>query len=267
MRLNIEHITTFTYDAPIGEAHTMMRLRPMDAGGQHCLSFSLFTEPRGELTEFTDPRGNNVRYFDVLAPHEQLIVSAMSQVLTPERMTNERIELTSFERFDYLNESPYTEHSDIIHDLAHSAEVANDAYATALALMRAIHAAIKYERGVTDVKTTAPQALKLGRGVCQDYTHVMLSACRSVGLPARYVSGYFYGTKSNTAYAATHAWVDVFLEGQGWVSLDPTHNTEQTPNHVRVAIGRDYADVTPTRGIYTGHASEKLSVKVRVYPA
>jgi transglutaminase-like putative cysteine protease len=111
------------------------------------------------------------------------------------------------------------------------------------------------------VKTTAHQALSLGRGVCQDFSHIMLAACRTQMLPARYVSGYLY---NNGHTAASHAWVDVLIPGHGWISLDPTHNREQTAQYVRVAVGRDYVDIPPTRGIFKGNAKEKMDVKVSV---
>ncbi len=132
--------------------------------------------------------------------------------------------------------------------------------------MHAVHGALKYEKGVTNVTTTAAEAFALGRGVCQDYAHLMLAAARCLGLPARYVSGYLFSPTAENEDQATHAWVDVFVPGRGWVALDPTHDIEQTPRHVRVAVGRDYADVPPTRGIYTGNARETLTVKVQVYP-
>jgi transglutaminase-like putative cysteine protease len=97
--------------------------------------------------------------------------------------------------------------------------------------------------------------------VCQDFTHIMLAAFRSQGLPARYVSGYLY---NNGHTAASHAWVDVHVPGQGWLSLDPTHNRPQTGQYVRVALGRDYADVPPTRGVFKGPGKETLEVKVTV---
>ena len=115
-----------------------------------------------------------------------------------------------------------------------SLAVAGDPKATALAIMRATWGAIKYEKGATDVTTTAGEALALGRGVCQDFAHVMLSACRSQKIPARYVSGYLY---NNGYSAASHAWVDVYIQGEGWLSLDPTHNCAQNAQYVRVAIG------------------------------
>jgi transglutaminase-like putative cysteine protease len=127
--------------------------------------------------------------------------------------------------------------------------------------MHALHAALKYERGATDVTTRADRVLELGRGVCQDFAHVMLAGLRGQGFPARYVSGYLY---NNGLTAASHAWVDVFVAGRGWVSLDPTHDREQTDHCVRAAVGRDYADVPPTRGVYKGNGKETLQVKVSV---
>ena len=266
MRLHIDHTTTFTYDALISEAYTEMRLKPMDAWGQRCLSFSLITEPRGEVTQYADCYGNDVRYFDVLQPHQKLVVSASSEVLTADAWATDDRPISPFERFDYLHETAYTANLPAICELASPCFTPDDPHATAFALMQAINRALKYEKGVTDVKTTAAAALELGRGVCQDYAHVMLAACRCLGMPARYVSGYLHGPNSNNENGASHAWVDVYVEGRGWISLDPTHNTPQTAQHVRLAAGCDYADVTPTRGIYTGHASETLTVRVRVYP-
>ncbi len=113
-----------------------------------------------------------------------------------------------------------------------------------------------YERGTTNVHTRADEALADGRGVCQDFAHVLIGLCRAHGVPARYVSGYLFDPQGNGNgdSAASHAWVDVYDEGRGWRSLDPTHDTEQTERYVRVGVGRDYADVPPTRGVYRGTA-------------
>jgi transglutaminase-like putative cysteine protease len=134
-------------------------------------------------------------------------------------------------------------------------------YETALAIMHGVFAHLKYERGVTNVNTTAPEVLKLGCGVCQDFSHLMLAACRCQMLLARYVSGYLYNNGFSTA---THAWVDVYIPDRGWVSLDPTHDCEQNERYVRVAVGRDYADVPPTRGVFVGNAKEEMEVAVTV---
>jgi len=128
--------------------------------------------------------------------------------------------------------------------------------------MAAIQGELVYDPGATDVQTRADEVLVLGRGVCQDFTHVLLAACRCIGIPARYVSGYLYDPKLVGDNAASHAWVDVWDEERGWLALDPTHDRDQTESYVRVAVGRDYADVPPTRGVYKGNADETLAVRV-----
>ena len=263
MHLFIEHTTEFSYDHAISEAYTEMRLRPLDTGGQRCLAFSLSTDPRGDILQYSDIRGNDVRYFDVLLPHDRLVVSAVSEVMTPEALVAERPGLTPLEQFDYLTETPYTLPTTPIAELAAGSARADGPRAQALALMEATHRALKYTPGITNVKTTAAEAMALGQGVCQDFTHLMLAACRSCGLPARYVSGYLH-SPGGTGAQATHAWVDVFAEGQGWISLDPTHNCLQAAGHVRVAVGRDYAEIMPTHGIYMGKSKETLAVRVNV---
>ena len=131
--------------------------------------------------------------------------------------------------------------------------------------MREIRGMLKYEKGATDVTTSAARALELGRGVCQDFSHLMLAARLSQGIPARYVSGFLYGAGGESS--ATHAWVDVNIAGQGWISDDPAHNIEQNEHYVRIAVGRIYADVPPTRGVFVGNGKESMEVSVTVRAA
>ncbi|MBK9927540.1 MAG: transglutaminase family protein [Anaerolineales bacterium] len=260
MHLKIEHTTTFTYDHPISEAYTEMRLKPLDVDGQRCISFRLITEPHDMVLRYADQFGNDVRHFDFIQPHQRLMVSAVSEVFTPDLYISNSLNFSPLDEFNYLSQTEYAPHTP---DLAvffasHKADTPLD---TALNFMHLIFKNLVYEKGATDVKTTADKALALGRGVCQDFSHIMLAACRMENIPARYVSGYLY---NNEHIAASHAWVDVFTPERGWVSLDPTHDTEQTGQYVRVAVGRDYADVPPTRGIFKGNAKEKMEVAVSV---
>lgn len=271
MRLSIEHTTTFTYDQAISEAYTEMRLRPMDIGGQRCLAFALNTEPRGEVFQYQDRFGNDVRYFDLLAPHQKLRVTAISQVLTPDAFENDQRELSPLDEYDYRLPSPYVPLTGRLRVMAEQHAVPNDVRATAMSFLRALHSSIHYKKGVTDVHTTADQVMDIAGGVCQDFSHVMLALCRSQHIAARYVSGYLYASDGSeppdptiNGAAASHAWVDVFVPQEGWLSLDPTHNSLQTPYYVRVAVGRDYGDVSPTRGVYWGKAEEELDVDVQV---
>jgi transglutaminase-like putative cysteine protease len=261
MRIRIEHITSFAYDHPISEAYTEMRLRPLDGNGQHCLSFSLVTEPHDETLKYNDRFGNAVHHFDVIQPHQKLMVAAKSEVLTPDHFLEYATSLSPLDEHDYLMATHYAPLSKEIIHFAAACAVPGDPKASAFALMQAIHARLIYEKGATDVTTTAEEALRLGRGVCQDFSHLMLAACRSQNIPVRYVSGYLY---NNGHIAASHAWVDVYIAGEGWISLDPTHNCEQAAEYVRVAIGSDYADVPPTRGVFVGNAKETMDVTVKV---
>jgi transglutaminase-like putative cysteine protease len=262
MILRVEHTTEFAYDGPIAEAYTELRLRPLEGGGQHRSSFRLATEPPGlRVREYRDHFGNDVHHFDVLESHDWLAVTAVSEVMTRSDANGLHV-LTPLERHDYLRPTDYAPFAGSVLEFA-SAHTGDGAGAlNARELMSAIRGELVYDPGATDVQTRADEVLALGRGVCQDFAHVLLAACRCVGIPARYVSGYLHDPTLGLDNAASHAWVDAWDEHDGWVALDPTHDREQTESYVRVAVGRDYADVPPTRGVYKGTAHETLSVRV-----
>lgn len=263
MRLRITHTTTFRYDEPVSEAYMEMRLRPLDAGGQRCESFRLSTDPPGEVRSYVDRFGNGIRHFDTLNPHDRLVVSARSDVSTPESFVAPERELSLLDAFDYLQPTPYAPDGEAVRMFARPHALAGDPAATAQAVLHATHEALAYTPGSTTVRTTADEALVAGQGVCQDFAHLMIAACRVLGLPARYVSGYVFAPRRGTA-AASHAWTDVFVAGHGWRSLDPTHGSAQTDHYVRIATGRDYGDVPPTRGVYKGAGREEMAVDVSV---
>jgi transglutaminase-like putative cysteine protease len=265
MKLRIQHTTVFSYKTPITEAYTEMRLAPTDDAGQRRTSFHLVSQPRGDVLRYADRYGNEVHYFDVLKPHDELRVTARSEVHTADTFVDDRKELSPLDRFDFLVPSSYAPDEAMFRELAEPCVRPVNAVGTALALTERVHGILSYVPGATDVKTKADEALRLGRGVCQDFAHVMIAACRSIGLPARYVSGYLNSPGAmERDDAASHAWVDVFTPDEGWVSVDPTHNCRQNANYVRLAVGRDYADVPPTRGVFKGSATEQMDVSVRV---
>jgi transglutaminase-like putative cysteine protease len=267
MWLTVEHVTELGYDEPIVEAYTEVRLKPAHRDGQRCSSFSLTTEPRGAtIDEYVDRFGNVVHHFDVLEVHERLAVVARSEVWTTAAYEAEEPVLSPLDRWDYLAPTRYVDLDDQVIEVAAATGTPADPVEAAWELMRAVRDAMTYERGTTNVHTTAAEALADGRGVCQDFAHVLLGVCRAHALAARYVSGYLYDPSENGDgdRTATHAWVDVYEEGRGWISLDPTHDTEQTERYVRVGVGRDYADVPPTRGVYRGSAEEELDVSVEI---
>ncbi|HET6174073.1 MAG TPA: transglutaminase family protein [Gaiellales bacterium] len=263
MILRVEHTSEFAYDGLIAEAYTELRLRPLEGGGQHCSSFRLSTQPSGvRVREYRDHFANGVQHFDVLESHDRLTVTAVSEVSTPGSSAGLRQVPTPLELYDYLRPTDYAPFSGGVSEFA--ARHAGTAAGTerARGLMGAISAELVYDPSATDVQTRADEVLALGRGVCQDFTHVLLAACRCIGIPARYVSGYLYDPKLEGDNAASHAWVDVWDAERGWFALDPTHDRDQTESYVRVAVGRDYADVPPTRGVFKGLARETLTVRV-----
>ena len=265
MWLRVEHTTEFAYDGPIVEAYTELRLRPLEDGGQHCASFRLVTDPPGiRIRGYRDHFGNDVRHLDVLESHDRLRITAVSEVRTPGAFADGRDALTPLDRHDYVQPTGYAPFAPALRALADELGHEGSAGERAATLMRGVRERLVYETGATDVRTRADEVLALGRGVCQDFAHVLLALCRLQRIPARYVSGYLYDPTLEGENAASHAWIDVFDDERGWVSLDPTHAREQTDAYVRVAVGRDYADVPPNRGIYKGAAHETMRAVVRI---
>jgi transglutaminase-like putative cysteine protease len=269
MKLSIEHQTIFSYDQPVRESVGELRLRPRDEDGQHCLSFRLATEPQTAVNQLADRFGNAVHAYSVLPAHSRLVVNAASLVATSETPLIAAPPLTLLQRHDFLSASPYVPGDDDLAAFARAqAPLGAGAEQTALALNAAIYEQFDYQPGSTDISTTAAAVLAGRRGVCQDFAHLLIALCRGLGLPARYVSGYLYDAKLRPgAIVASHAWAEVFLEDRGWLGLDPTHNCVTGPDYVRVAVGRDYADATPARGVFQGGAHETLEVQVRVRAA
>jgi transglutaminase-like putative cysteine protease len=266
MWLTVEHVTRFSYDAPINEAYSEIRLKPAHRDGQRCSSFALTTEPRGvSIAEYRDRFGNAVHHFDVLESHQALGVTARSEVWTPDQFVDDEAMPSLLDRWDLLRQSRYIPLGGAIAELAAEVQVTSSPLGTAEAVMAAVRQRMTYETGSTHVRTVADEALSAGHGVCQDFAHVMIGVCRLHDIPSRYVSGYLFDPKATgNGNSASHAWVDCWVPDRGWVSLDPTHDREQTARYVRVGVGRDYADVPPTRGVYKGKARETLEVAVRI---
>jgi transglutaminase-like putative cysteine protease len=264
--IKVEHTTSFAYTDRISEAYTELRLRPLSSGGQQCTSFRLVTDPPGvRVRAYRDRLGNDVQHLEVIEDHDQISITALSEVSTPAVLTDSAREPSPLQVYDYLAPTEYAPFSDPLRKLSATAKGPGTEAERSVEVMRSVRSLLVYEPGATDVMTRADAALALGRGVCQDFAHVMLAACRRAGIPSRYVSGYLYDPLGQ-GEVASHAWVDVLDAERGWVSFDPTHDREQTEAYVRVAVGRDYADVPPTRGVFKGTAAETLDVAVRIAP-
>ncbi|MDX2140748.1 MAG: transglutaminase family protein [Chloroflexota bacterium] len=277
----IQHRTRYRYSAPVSESITEARMQPRSEGVQRCLSFKLATMPQARVHRYTESNGNIVHYFDHPARHANLVITAEAVVETqpppqlPDSLPMEAWDALdqlarTTDAFDMLLPGTLTQPTPTLLDFMHRIN-ANTRHADPLTMVRhikrSIYEAFEYVPESTEVDSPIDQTLTTGKGVCQDFSHIMLATCRELGIPARYVSGYLYHRRDNGGRSlpdASHAWVEVLLGELGWVGLDPTNSLLGEGRHIRVAVGREYSDVPPTRGVFKGNADSALSVEVKV---
>lgn len=278
----IRHVTRFRYSAPVTESVMQVHMQPRREGPQHVTSFELVTAPRARVTATRDSLGNIVHHFDVPAAHTELTITARALVtILPQPPLPDALPATAWDQLDAeVAEGDFVEMlipSRLARPSAELRELARELgldrrEGDPLSFVRAattrVHGAISYASGSTTVDTPVEDAIRARRGVCQDISHVMIALLRDVAVPCRYVSGYLYNRPDAGAdrppTSETHAWVEAYLPGLGWVGFDATNDEVVRDGHVRVAIGRDYADVPPTRGVFKGSAETELGVAVRV---
>ena len=292
MLLRVIHETAYDYVPPVKTAQHMAHLKPRNDGGQQVLSHRLSVTPEPALlTEATDVYGNTRAFFSLSDAHDDLTVVADSVVATRGSdepaaglawdTVRERMRYHRKAAWDPASEfvfaSPYVPRHENFLDYARPCFAAGrPLWESARELMTKIHTDFEYETEATDVSTPALEALALRKGVCQDFAHIMLGCLRSLGLPARYVSGYLLtqpppGQPRLVGADASHAWVSLYLPGEDgaagtWAELDPTNDRTPGEDYVRLASGRDYSDVSPMRGVIHGGANHTLRVAVTVSP-
>ncbi|HEX3918805.1 MAG TPA: transglutaminase family protein [Caulobacteraceae bacterium] len=283
MLLEVRHVTQYHYAEPVRESVMELWMQPQKSATQRLLNFDLELDPVAHLFSYPDSFGNAVYHFDVPHPHQRLEIIARSAVETqaPQPLPDAldrgewdrlRSDFVKGECFDFLRPHGYACQTDAlvkfvkargIDELRH-----RDPLSAARALSQIIYDSFEYETGVTEADSPIDLALNQGRGVCQDFAHIMIAICRDWGLPARYVSGYVFTNRGESHDRsdpdASHAWVQIFLPSLRWVGIDPTNNIPAGERHVCVAVGRDYADVPPSRGVFKGEAESQLAVGVSV---
>jgi len=261
MILHIRHETVYRYEETVKQSVQSLRLTPRRERGQRTLSWRMSAP--GRRTEQTDAHGNISHLLTVEEPHREIriVVSGTVDVLHDGPVTAERGTISPLA---YLATTPLTMPDAGIVALAGRHLPASRLDRVQLSdLARAVCAAVAYVPGATTVADTAVTALKRGKGVCQDQTHVFLACCRAAGLPARYVSGYLLD--DGAPAVASHAWVDVWQEHEAcWLGIDVTHGRLAGGQHCRLAVGRDYQDAAPVRGVRRGGGNETLQVNVLV---
>jgi transglutaminase-like putative cysteine protease len=283
MLLEVRHVTQYHYAEPVRESVMELWMQPQKSATQRLLSFELELDPPAQLFSYADSFGNAVYHFDVPQPHDRLEIVARAAVETqvppplPEALDQGewdrlRGDFIQGECFDFLRPHGYAVRTEALDAFVKQHEIDAlrrlDPLTAARQLTQVIYDAFDYETGVTDADSPIDHALAEGRGVCQDFAHITIAICRSWGLPARYVSGYLFTNRAEghdrSDPDASHAWVEVFLPSLRWVGLDPTNNIAACERHICVAVGRDYADVPPSRGVFKGEAESQLAVGVSV---
>lgn len=285
----IHHRTTYSHGAPASSAWQTVRLRPREETSQSCIDFDLDISPRPtDLTVRTDYHGNQMHVFTVRASHRQFAINAQSLVrrdepeLPPASYTpsvSDAVPLCDDAVLEGEFQLEQFRHpTALIPRLEAAAALAADldAGAPLLSWMNELGAVFarhfQFDPSATDVSTPLAEVLRLRRGVCQDFAHLYIACARSLGLPAAYVSGYLLtqpppGQERLVGADAMHAWVSVYVPGSGWVDYDPTNRCFAGAAHIVVARGRDYADVSPVRGVFNGGGHHTLTLGVTVEPA
>jgi transglutaminase-like putative cysteine protease len=276
---SIRHLTRFRYSQAISESIMETRMHPRSDSNQHCLTFSLSVSPRCRVFTYRDHQGNNVQHFDIPNEHNQLVIVAESveqqvlpdvpRFLSPDAWGALDDMVDAGDYWEMLLPSKFAVETPALILLAKQMGVTrrDDPLMLVQELNQRLFDYFKYVPRATRADSPIDEAIVSGEGVCQDFAHTMITLLRHVRIPARYVSGYLYRSREDhdrSTPDATHAWVDVLLPHLGWVGFDPTNNLIAHHRHIRTAVGRDYADVPPTHGIFRGKTDSELYVAVHV---
>jgi transglutaminase-like putative cysteine protease len=280
MFYSIKHLTKFHYSSPVSESVMEARMHPRSEGNQRCLTFHLAVSPRCRVFAYRDHVGNNIHHFDIPGQHSYLVIVAESLLdvqsapdfpasLSANSWAETDALVQMGDYWEMLLPSEFAEPTPLLLELASQLEVCrrDDPLSLLREVNQRVYEYFDYVPKSTKVDSPIDEAITSRQGVCQDFAHIMIALVRSLRIPCRYVSGYLYRRAQDndrSVVDATHAWVEAFLPPLGWVGFDPTNCLLAGDRHIRTAIGRDYADVPPTRGIFRGHTASDLSVAVRV---
>jgi transglutaminase-like putative cysteine protease len=277
---SVRHLTKFVYSQPISESVMETRMHPRSDSNQRCLTFSLSVSPRCRVFSYRDHLGNQVQHFNIPGDHNQLVIIAESLVeqqpladvphfLAPSAWTELDALVADGDYSEMLLPSEFAKPTPALQALAARLNVKrrDDPLILVRELNQTLFDYIQYVPRSTHVNSPIDEAIESREGVCQDFAHIMTALLRYVHIPCRYVSGYLQqrdDEPDRSAIDATHAWVEAFLPYLGWLGFDPTNNLLAHERHIRTALGRDYADVPPTKGLYRGKAESVLYVAVKV---
>ncbi len=267
MKLHIRHVTHYKFDTPVKRLIQSHRLTPADHEGQKVLEWSVSCEGAIRGSSFLSGAGDYTETVCVQGPAEDIEIIVEGTVETQDCAGVLRGHREKVLPSAYLRPTQQTQPDAAIRSLAETAIEGLDVSAgldRAHALAAAVNDAIEYVSGETEPATTAAEALAGGKGVCQDHTHVLMSAARWVDMPARYVTGYLYSDANGQAHGESHAWAELYVDGLGWVGFDAANRCCPNDLYVRLGSGLDAQDAAPIRGLIEGQATEDLTAKVVV---
>jgi transglutaminase-like putative cysteine protease len=284
MYFSIRHLTKFLYSNPVSESMMETRMHPRSDQNQRCLTFHLSVSPRCRVFSYRDHLANQVHHFDIPGQHGQLVIVAESLVevqpapqipsfLAPDAWDELDSMVEQGDYWEMLLPSEFAAPTSALDSLAEELDVRrrDDPLMVLHQLNEQLYNHFEYVPRSTKADSPIDLALLTHAGVCQDFAHVMITLVRSkLRIPCRYVSGYLFHGQSDhdrSVNSATHAWIEALVPQLGWVGFDPTNWLVAGDRHIRTAIGRDYADVPPTHGIFRGRANSELTVAVRVTPS
>jgi len=273
----LDHTLEFRFSAPVHSSVMTLHLRPPPNRVQLLPPFAAHPHLPAHVFAFRGPFNNRGLFLDRPSPHEHLVVRARCKVevgparnlpdrLGPHGWSDLREGIRDPELWLMLQASRFARPSPTLERFirTHGLAPGDDPLAAALVVRETLNRAFTYAPGSTAADSPIERILESGRGVCQDYAHVMTSILRLWGIPCRYVSGYLGPDSSQSVSGESHAWVECWFPGLGWGGLDPANNSGGDERHVRVAVGRDYSDVPPTRGVYRGWAESVLTPTVTI---
>lgn len=282
MRYQTSHITRYLYEAPVSQCLSETRLIPRNMPGQQLIESRVVVEPEPVVTDGrVDYFGNNVNSFAIFRSHDRFTTTATTVVdvekipsASPDMPWEQVRDLVAAQdtdeclaAFEFVFDSPYVAAAQELADFARPTFPAGRPFAEAAhELSHRIHEEFTYLPKSTSIDMPLLEVLENRCGVCQDFSHIMIGALRSLRLPARYISGYLRSGAKYQGAEASHAWVSIFVPGTGWMSFDPTNDMIPTDGHVTLAWGRDFSDVTPVKGIAVGGGEQTVEVEVRVVP-
>ncbi|WP_372752195.1 transglutaminase domain-containing protein [Mariniflexile sp.] len=273
----IKHITKFSYSNPVVDGANLIRLHPINDEYQKVVSHFLSVTNNPYIESFNDFYNNRIGTFLITEPHDELIITSDVEVITYDKLfpTDTVDAKTQWEELkarkydaeiiDFLKPTPFIGTEEVLDLIASRKLTEKTPYRVVLELCDYVYNNFKYVKGVTNVDSTIDEVWKLKAGVCQDFTNVLLQMVKLCGIPARYVSGYICPAEDNTrGLGATHAWIEAYIPFYGWFGVDPTNNAIANGNHVRLAVGRNYADCSPVKGVFKRKVESDLFVVVEI---